>query len=553
MTQEIRWDLALIAELANTADARSDKLLALRQEAIEAGGSGGRIIDLRLAVIAAEWSGQAAAALRRRRVLLASAETRLAGALGAIGPVEPAGWKPKLQSRSIDAVEQDLEAALQAGRAVAAAQLALELATANRNSLLMDPEPDLEAIGQLQRLIDYLAYELARDGASSAPDWSVVADSSQRISHLLDESWFRDVRRSDLLAVTEIIGGLDGAELDAVIVRLEDAHLYRWLREMDGIAGGNLSSGEQAELFRSIAQKAGAATIFRIASAERGGKFPEVSLAVSEWAPPAVAIEFIEICAAHAADSDLALTAALTGLAALRPAARIVAYTALVRTGSAETVSDATSAFLAAQIIERDDPVIVEFLEGVVAGLTGTAAALWNLSGAALVDSHQFREAWAGLGRTIALAAHDPIAFVAVVLDIDTLTKNPARWVGTTVTDLAAVGVSKVARLGRLGTAAQTIADWMRRFRGRSFDVGRLELEAGHLVTTLDRLHRATDTLAIREALGRLSHVEELTESLRRLPGEIPDLEITAALQLVRTLWETADSVVDEIAEALAA
>ena len=552
-TQAVRWDLAAMAELAAAVDAKADRLLSLRNEALGAAESARLDLEMRHTVITADWSRQAATALRRRRVLLAAADNGLAADLAAIRPTEPPGWKPELRARPLADIEAELGSALAAGREALAARLTLELATARRDHLLMAPTPDFGTIGQLQRLIDYLAYEMAKEVPGPAPDWGEATRAASRIADLLDESWLRDVTRRDLLAINRIVAGLGTAELDAVIGQLEDAQLYRWLREMDGVAGGNLSVEEEAELFRSIAATAGAATLFRIATSERGGKFREIAAAVFQTASPVVAIEFIEVCAAHAMDSENALAAAIGGLAELSADSRIVAYTALQRRGLAADLVAATHSFLEAQIVERDDPVIVEFLEGVIAGLTGAANAMWDLTGSLLVDSHHFRESWAGLAGTFALAARDPLAFIAVVLDLDTLQHNPARWTGTTVADLTSLGVGKLARMGRLGSAAKAVADWLRRLGTKAVDLGSLEVEAGHLVSTLERLQLAADALAIREAIEQVDEVSDLTARLELLPGEIPDLEITAALALLRQLAAAAESVVDDIAAALAA
>ncbi|NND04425.1 MAG: hypothetical protein HKN91_16740, partial [Acidimicrobiia bacterium] len=417
----------------------------------------------------------------------------------------------------------------------------------------MSEEPDLSVIGELQRLIDFLAYEMARQRPDTVVDWNAGIQAADQIKRLLDESWFRDVRRTDLIAISEIFGGMAGGDLDAVIAQLEDAHLYRWLREMDGIGGGNLTVNEEQSVFRSIAQHASAATIFRVANAEKGAKFPEIAQAVESSAPPAVAIEFIELCAAAASNSTLALTAALSGLVALTAAERVVAYTALMRSGSAEHLAAATSEFLKAQIVERDDSVLVEFLEGVLAGLTSAVDATWDLTAALLVDSHEFREAWAGLGRTISLVAQDPIAFVAVILDVNTLAKNPAHWSGEAVADISTLGLGKLARLGRLGTVAKVVADRLRRLATRTAGVGRLEVEAGHLAATVDRLASATDAVAIRQLIEQHIRVETLNDELDALIGRLPDLEIAAALHLIRTIGRTVESVVDDIAAILAA
>ena len=363
----------------------------------------------------------------------------------------------------------------------------------------------------------------------------------------------RDVRRSELLAINQIIDELSGAELEAVILQLEDAHLYRWLREMDGIGGGNLAAEEEGTLFRTIVEAASAATIFRLAQSERGGKFAEIAQAVSEAAPPAVAIEFIEICAAHASHSDLALSAALGVLATLAPDARLVAYTALLRSGAAEQLAGAAKSTVDALLIERDDPLVLEFLEGVAAGLTGAGAAIWDLTGSLFVDSHSFREAWAGTGRTIALAWHDPIEFVAVMLDVDTLTRNPARWSGVVAIDLASFGVGRVARLGRLGLAAKSVADWIRRFGARKVGTGDFEVRAGHLTTTLDRLDGAADVLAIRRLLDHQRQVDDLSGRLEELPGARPSIEIEGALRLIRSIGTAAESLVASIAGEVAA
>ncbi|NND04175.1 MAG: hypothetical protein HKN91_15455, partial [Acidimicrobiia bacterium] len=138
----IRWDSSALTQLATACEGKAEQLLLLRRQALSAADEGGRPLAMRLAVIAALWAEDAATKLRTRRILLSMAENSLAAALGAVGPIAHAAWKPELRSRPVEDVQQDLQAALRAGREVDAAELTMELATAQRDSLLMSEEPD---------------------------------------------------------------------------------------------------------------------------------------------------------------------------------------------------------------------------------------------------------------------------------------------------------------------------------------------------------------------------------------------------------------------------
>ena len=158
-TTAVRWDLAGLVQVAGVCEAKADTLLYLRELALGVGEQGGSLLDMRQAVVAAHWGHQAATAIRSRRLLLAIAENSLAAELGAIDPIEPAGWRPELKSRPIETIEADLDAALAAGREAAAAKHTLEMVQARRDQELMTAEPHLPTVARLQSIMDFLAYE----------------------------------------------------------------------------------------------------------------------------------------------------------------------------------------------------------------------------------------------------------------------------------------------------------------------------------------------------------------------------------------------------------
>lgn len=559
---ELRWDLNAMSELATALERKGELLLDERDRALAALRSRAGHVELRRTVLASLWAADAATGLRQRRRLLELADSALLSDIGVLEALQEPR-RPPLRARAITDISRELDDALgdlltmksasaRARAELRVATMTLELARAHRAGLVMGATlPELHALQTLDRLIDFLGYEIAKAQPRAAPDWDRARAAVTAIRGHLDESWFGDVRRADLIAIADVISSLPGTELDAVIRDLSESELYRWLRELDGIAGGNLEVAAESELFATIAARASAATLFRLAAAERGGKFGEIAAAVQTRARVAVAMEFIEICAARAASSDEAMLAAVAGLAALRPTDRLTVYASLRRSGLAEQLAGAAREFITANTVERKDPVLVEFFKGIADALNGTVRTVASLTLVGMYDTHEFREAWSRLGGVVALLPQDPGEFVAVVVDIDTMTKNPARWSGGAATDVAMLGIGRLARLGRLGSLAKAAADWLRRLGAQRLGrIGRLEVESGHLVSAVERLHDAATATAVRDILDDVADIEAYTDQLERLVGWLEGLDPSAAISLLQNMAATAETIIRRLVNA---
>ncbi|MCP3973821.1 MAG: hypothetical protein GY720_04945 [bacterium] len=525
---DIRWDTSRMAELAVSLDNKSRALAAHRLDMHELCSRLGAAVGLRHLAIASEWADRRSHDLMERRRMLSEAEETLLWHLDALPPVEPA--LPRLQSRSTEHIEADLDAAferlarLSNGVATTAgnraelrcAELTYELGVAQRNEyLLAESLPHPDVVAAFTEVIDFLGYQIARARPRPTPDWQRVARMVDEIRRLLDESWFSDVGRGDLLAIQQILAGLAPVEIDAVLSRLNTDELYRWFHELDGVRGGNLSETEEAELFAVIARSAGAQALFRLANAEAGTRFGAIAAAVRNEAPLEVALEFIEICAAEAAQSDDALVATLAGLAGLEPRHRTVAATALAEAGLLAQLGAATDAFIRRQSIERNSPLIVEFFEGLLGAIGGAALTVADLSLVGIVDRHRFREAWSSMGGVVGLAFHDPIEFAEIVLDIETLRQNPARWAGAVSSEFVSAGIGRLARLGRLGRLARIASRWLKRVgKFVLLETERVSLRAQHVAATLQEIGGAASAAAVRDALDDLEELEDQVEDL---------------------------------------
>jgi len=506
--------------------------------------------QLRAIVIAAEWALHAADAVRHRRSALLAAERELIWQLSR--PPTSSRFAPGLRSRPTEAIEGDLEAELRdldrpdtPDRSDAAAGhridvLIHELAAAELDRLLMAPVPVApELLAELIELINHLGYEVARGRPRGVTDWNVVTAALRGIRSALDESWLGDVGRRDLQRINTVLGALSGPELDATISLLTDDELYRWFHELDGVRGGNLAVDEEAELFRLIANRAAPATLLRLALAEGGSRFAEIVAAVSAVAPLETAMEFVELCAAGAATSERLLIGSLTGLAALDETPRRIVLTSLQTAGLLEPLAAATTSFIEANTLGRTEPLIVEFFGGLMAAVRDGAVAIADLSVAALVDRHRFREAWSSLSEVAGLAVDDPAAFVAVVLDIDMLRRNPARWLGATSADLASFGLGKLARLGRLGRTARAVADLFKRIgESQILRVGKARLRAGHLQNLIGRLNAAADALELRSLLVQVEAITAATTELQATVAELPSLPLHRAMDRLNRVIE---------------
>ncbi len=524
---EIRWDTARLAEIAVDLEDKGASLMALRGNMIDTYARVGRTsVDSTAMVIASLWAESTAEHLLDRSRRLREAETQLLWDLGP-SPTRH-GLQAPLRARTATAIEADLDTALNQLSAVSTeasdrtaaraehrvVELMYELAVATRHRALLDRRIP-EASPSLTEFIDYLGYEMAVSQPLPHLDWQRVAAATSATRRLLDESWFGDVSRRDLLEINEIMAGLTGSELDGVIRGLSDDELYRWFHEFDGIRGGNLSEGEEAALFETLAAAASAATLFRLAGAEGGSRFMQIASAVPRAAPTEVGIEFVEACAAHAADSDEALLGALSGLAALDARRRRVAVSSLQQQGLLDSLSTATTVFLERQAIERDDPAVVEFFQGLVGAIGTAARTLADLTIVGLVDRDRFRQKWSDVGGIASLAFTDPREFFEVVIDVETLRRNPSRWTGSAAAGLLTAGLGRLARLGHFGGLAAATSGWLKRLSDTVIISGRrLQVRARHLSPVLDRAGVALSAAAVSEAIKELAladdHLEEL-------------------------------------------
>jgi hypothetical protein len=504
-------------------------------------------------VLAAEWAGWAAESLRRRRAALLAAESEIIWQLSTRARTPP--FLPPLQTRSVTAISADLEVELAAGSDAASghhhphriAELIHELAIAEHHRLVMTPDPPApELMAQLVELINHLGYQAARSRPGGAIGWHRVFAALDQIRAHLDESWFGDVGRGELRSIAAELVALSGPELDAAIALLADDELYRWFHELDGLRGGNLDAAEEAELFELIAQRASPATLLRLALVENGSRFVEVAAAVRAAAPIEVAMEFVELCAARGAESEQLLVGSLAGLAALDAAPRRIVLASLQDAGLLDTLAAATAAFVAGNALDRTEPLVVEFFSGLLLAVRDGAVAMAELTIVGLVDRHRFREAWSALAGVAGLAVTDPAAFAAAIIDIDTMRRNPARWLGATSADLATFGLAKLARLGRLGRAARAFADLFKRMEeARILRAGKLQLEAGHVHEVIGRLNAAADALELRALLNQVEAITAATADLEAVVEEIESLPRQPPLHLLNRVIT---GVTDQIA-----
>jgi hypothetical protein len=498
-------------------------------------------------VIAALWAEHAAEAIRQRVGALREAEAELIWHLA--GQARPDRFRADLRARSREAIVADLELAMHAIEPTVGPKpgskdppenhrvlrLIYELAVGEHRRLLLAPEaPPPQPMGELVALINYLGYQVARSRPTPAIEWSRVFTALDAIRSYLDESWFADVGRTDLELIRMELESLSAPEFDAAVSLLSDAELYRWFHELDGVRGGNLDPAEEATLFEMIAGRASPATLLRIALAEGGSRFVEITAAVRAAAPLETAMEFIELCAAGAVQSDQLLVASLAGLAALSEGSRRIVLTSLRGDGILDSLAAAATSFIEANSTNRTDPLIVEFFKGLLTAVGDGASAMADLTIVGLVDRHQFREAWSSLGRVVGLAVTNPAEFLAVVIDIDTMRRNPARWLGATTADVATIGIGKLARLGRLGRAARALADLLQRLGDAPIlRAGRLQLEAGHLSDVIGHLNGAAAALDLRVLMAQLATVQATTAQLEAAVVELPSLPVARALELL--------------------
>jgi len=550
---EIRWEPLRLRELAAALVTRGEEAMAWRLEAIAAFDRVRTVpCDLRRIVVAAAWADYSADGITRRRNLLEDAER---GLLWNLTAVERSPSLPGFRSRSNDDIAAELSFTLEriawldnsASHAevsllrLEATALRYDLAVAIHAEYVLGVDvPDKRVAATLESAIALTAYRLAKLSPGGVPNWDEVAAAIAKMRGYLDESWFRDVNRRDLLEINALLARLAGPELDAVIAGLSDDEIYRWFHEFDGIGGGNLDVAEEEGLFAMLALEASAAALFRLANGERGSRFAAIAAAVRSYAPDEVALQFIEIAAANAAGSEQALMAALAAIAGLDQRRQIVVASELDDRGLLEELRAATDAFIAKNSLERDSPVVVEFFEGVAAALHSTALGMARLTLGVIVDRHGFREAWAGVGDAARLAFTDPLEFAEAVLDLERLRRNPARWAGGVLPDLLGLAVGSAAKAGSLGLAAQRAQGIVARVgRIEIVDLGRLSIAVRHVMEVVDRLRAVAEAVAAKEMADQTMTIEPIQ------PGEI-GAEETLAAEL-RSLRDVASNVVQEL------
>ena len=565
---DIRWNATRMAELAAGLERKSGALAGYRLEILE---TMSRLevpaIEVRHIAIASEWARLRALDVSTRRQRLIDAEVELLWHLEA--RPAPNSSRPELRSRPSEAIIADLDGALGTlawiangglGRSTAqaefeVAELTYELALAERNEyLLAESLPDPNVVALFSDLIDYLGYEIAKSNPISSPDWKAVAEATNTIRTLLDESWFRDVGRGDLLEIHHTLGALAAPQVDAVIGQLGDDELYRWFHELDGIRGGNLDEAEESSMFATLARAASAATLYRLAESEGGSRFHQIAAAVRASAPPAVAMEFIELCAADAAAGDDALVAALAGIGELSGRHSSVVATALQEQGLLDQLMESLERFAERHAVERHDPVLIEFLQGLVEATATAAITAADLTVAGLVDRHRFRQAWSDIGAAVNLAITDPAQFARVVIDLETLRHNPARWSGDVAATVASAGAGRLARVGRLGRLANSAATWLKRMsRTVLVNGNRIRVEIGHVTRVLDELRDAADTAAIEETLAALADVDRYAAELGELEAILPDMAVPDAIEKSSAAAASGAVLVDRIVATLRA
>ncbi len=403
-----------------------------------------------------------------------------------------------------------------------------------------------DAAAELDSMIAYLTYELAATAPSAHFDLVAVIGATDEIRSLLDESFFGDVSRLELLEIERILGSLDPPEFNAVIERLNDDELYRWFHELDGVRGGNLDLDEERRLFGTIARLGDGDTLWRLANAEFGERFVEIADAVTRLAPPEAAIPFITRCAEMATGSDEAAAAALVGLDRLTPADQQVALVVLADAGLLGRLLEVVDGLMRRVAGERDDPIPIEMLEGLVDGLWAPIKALGGMTIQGLWDHHAFRRSWSRLGQAWQFLFNDPLGFIMAVIGLDDLVHNPAFWIGgiipTVVLSLVGGGAAgRLAVAGRLGRRAQYIITHIDDFVARvrqvvalrwAEEVGaitdpRLAKVAREMGVKIDSLLFERRHLTVDEFVGRFRD-----GSIRRkIPIELLALTVEEALK----------------------
>ncbi len=429
-------------------------------------------------------------------------------------------------------------------------ELAIEELRIQRGLIALTGAPAADdAAAEFDSMIAYLTFELATTAPSAHFDLARVIGATDEIRSLLDESFFGDVSRMELLEIERVLGSLDPPEFNAVVDRLNDDELYRWFHELDGIRGGNLDLDEEARLFETIARLGDGDTLWRLANAEFGERFVEIADAVTRLAPPPVLISFIARCAETATDSDDAAAAALAGLNRLAPADQQVALVVLADAGLLDPLLVVVDGLMRRVAGERDDPIPIEMLEGLLDGLVAPIKTLGGLTIQGLWDHHAFRRSWSRLGQAWQFLFRDPVGFVKAVIDLDGVIKNPAFWIGGIIPTvvLSFVGGGAAGRLavaGRLGRRAHYIVTHIDEFVARIRRVAGLRWADEVGAITDPRLAKIAREMGVRidSLLFERRHltVDEFIEqfrdgSIRReIPTELLALTVEEAFKLAQ-------------------
>lgn len=340
---------------------------------------------------------------------------------------------------------------------------------AMRRELVVALGGDAGIVEALDESIAFLTYELFLTRLPVPVDAGVVAGSVDSVRGLLDESRFGDVSGRELVAVGALLGCLSGPEVDAVVARLGDAELYRWHHEMDGVRGGNLDVDQEAALFAMLAAKASPETLWRLFNAEGGEKAVPIGEAIIANAPEPVLMAFAEMAARHP-DDEICLLVTLGALDRLDLAGKTVLMVRLGETGDLDTFFAAYDRLLAEMDVALVPWSAGEFFgglwDGAVVGLVETFRLVADLTVVGAWDRHTFRKRWSEMGGLATLLFADPEDFGELVLDMETLRRNPSRWLGLIAGDLltgkggaARRGIRSLARNGHLGRLAARLAD----------------------------------------------------------------------------------------------
>jgi hypothetical protein len=239
----------------------------------------------------------------------------------------------------------------------------------------------------------------------------------------------------------------------------------------------------------------------------------------------------------------------LAGLDRLPPADQQAALVVLADAGLLDPLLDVVDGLVRRACGERDDPIPVEMLEGLLDAVWTPVKSIGGLTIQGLWDHHAFRRSWSQLGQAWQLLFRDPIAFVTAVVDLDGLLHNPSFWIGGIIPTvvLSVVGGGAAGRLamaGRLGRRAQhlithidDVVARVRRIAGLRWadQVGaisdpRLARIAREMGVKLDSLLFERRHLTVDEFIGRFRD-----GSMRReIPIELLTLTVEEALKLAQ-------------------